>query len=48
MCHGCPLLKRCYDYAVADDVNAGIWGGIHFDERKIALFEEEDFNGING
>lgn len=42
MCHGCPLLKQCYDYAVADNVNAGIWGGCHFDEQELALFEEED------
>ena len=43
MCYGCPLLKKCYDYAVADNVNAGIWGGVHFDENEVALFEEEDF-----
>lgn len=39
MCHGCPLIKECYDYAVADEVNAGIWGGIHFDEDDGTLFE---------
>jgi hypothetical protein len=39
MCYGCPLLKQCYDYAVADNVNAGIWGGLHFDEDEGALFE---------
>lgn len=43
MCYGCPILKACYDYAVADNVNAGIWGGVHFDENEVALFEEEDF-----
>lgn len=43
MCYGCPLIKACYDYAVADKITAGIWGGIHFDEEDIALFEEEDF-----
>jgi hypothetical protein len=39
MCNGCPLLKQCYDYAVADKVNAGIWGGIHFDEDEGTLFD---------
>ena len=43
MCYGCPIMKACYDYAVADNINAGIWGGIHFDEETQALFEEEDF-----
>lgn len=39
MCYGCPLLKACYDYAVADNVNAGIWGGIHFDQDEGTLFD---------
>lgn len=39
MCYNCPLLKACYDYAVADKVSAGIWGGVHFDEIEEALFE---------
>jgi hypothetical protein len=39
MCYGCPLIKQCYDYAVADKVNAGIWGGIHFDEDEGTLFD---------
>lgn len=39
MCYGCPLLKQCYDYAVADNVNAGIWGGIHFDQDEGTLFD---------
>ena len=42
MCYGCPLLKQCYDYAVADNITAGIWGGIHFDEDEGALFDEFD------
>lgn len=39
MCNGCPLLKACYDFAVAQEVNAGIWGGIHFDEDEGTLFD---------
>lgn len=34
MCHGCPLIKLCYDYAVAAEVNQGIWGGINFTEEE--------------
>lgn len=47
MCYGCPLIKQCYDYAVADGITAGIWGGVIFDEDDGALFEEEDFSDIN-
>ncbi len=39
MCYGCPLLKNCYDFAVANEVNAGIWGGVHFDQEESVLFE---------
>ena len=39
MCYGCPLLKPCYDFAVLNEVNAGVWGGIHFDEEESVLFE---------
>ena len=41
MCHGCPLLKLCYDYATAQGEVAGIWGGIRFGDREEALFELE-------
>jgi hypothetical protein len=34
MCHGCPLIKLCYDYAVAAEVNQGIWGGIDFTQEE--------------
>lgn len=30
LCYGCPLLKPCYDYAVAAEMTDGIWGGINF------------------
>jgi hypothetical protein len=34
MCYGCPILKECYDFAVANKVTAGIWGGINFTEIR--------------
>ena len=37
MCYGCPLLKQCYDFAVANDEKWGIWGGISFCEEEIEL-----------
>ena len=30
LCYKCPLLKLCYDYAVANDETWGIWGGVNF------------------
>lgn len=47
LCHGCPLLKLCYDYAVADEVVAGVWGGVDFLPKDDTLFElgdEEEYN----
>lgn len=41
MCHGCPLIKLCYDYANTQQEAAGIWGGIRFGERDEALFDFE-------
>ena len=39
LCAGCPLLKQCYDFAVANEEKHGIWGGIDFgaiqDEDKL-------------
>jgi Transcription factor WhiB len=40
MCYGCPLLKLCYDYAVSDNVEVGIWGGVNFTKQ------EEEINGL--
>lgn len=34
LCYGCPLLKVCYDFAVANDERFGVWGGIDFTERR--------------
>jgi hypothetical protein len=41
LCHGCPLIKQCYDFAVANEEKAGIWGGIDFSADDNALFPED-------
>jgi len=33
LCYKCPLLKICYDYAVANDEKWGIWGGVNFTDK---------------
>lgn len=40
LCHGCPLLKQCYDFAVASKQEYGIWGGINFTHRRYKNGEE--------
>lgn len=43
MCYGCPLIKPCFDFAIAQNVNAGIWGGVIMDIDDGSLFQEEDY-----
>lgn len=38
ICHGCPLLKQCYDFAIANDEKHGVWGGINFSIGSDELF----------
>ena len=38
LCHGCPLLKECFEFAVADQVKYGVWGGINFGKDENSLF----------
>ena len=38
LCHGCPLIKQCYDFAVANEETFGIWGGINFGLEEDQLF----------
>jgi len=30
LCHKCPLIQACYQFAVANDEQWGVWGGINF------------------
>jgi len=30
LCTDCPLIKLCYDFAVANNEKHGVWGGINF------------------
>jgi hypothetical protein len=39
LCSGCPLLKKCYDFAVASNQEWGVWGGINFTKQEDGLFE---------
>ena len=39
LCYNCPLIKQCYEYAVAADESWGVWGGINFTKEEDGLFE---------
>ena len=30
LCYGCPIIKQCYDFALANNERYGVWGGIDF------------------
>ncbi|PBC57969.1 WhiB family transcriptional regulator [Rhodococcus sp. ACPA1] len=34
ICHDCPVLSQCRDYAVGTEEPHGIWGGLSPTERK--------------
>jgi WhiB family transcriptional regulator, redox-sensing transcriptional regulator len=34
ICKGCPVMKECGDYAIANQEFAGVWGGMDEDERR--------------
>lgn len=36
LCADCPLLKLCYDFAVANEESHGVWGGIDFGAQASA------------
>lgn len=38
LCYGCPLLKECYEFAVADRIQYGVWGGVNFGKDDNSLF----------
>lgn len=34
VCAGCPVKQDCFDYAVSNNEEFGIWGGVDFSTRK--------------
>lgn len=38
ICYGCPLLQACYKFAIANNEQHGVWGGINFSIGSNELF----------
>lgn len=34
ICIGCPVVKECLEYALAEHINHGVWGGTSERERR--------------
>ena len=37
ICRGCPVLSRCLEYALAERIDHGVWGGCSERERRRIL-----------
>jgi WhiB family redox-sensing transcriptional regulator len=33
ICGGCPIRERCLEYALAEEIEFGVWGGLTATER---------------
>jgi len=36
LCHTCPVIERCLDYAITNQIEEGIWGGL-WGRRLVSL-----------
>ncbi|WP_416978095.1 WhiB family transcriptional regulator [Streptomyces sp. T028] len=34
LCHHCPVMEQCRQWALDSDQDAGVWGGLSEDERR--------------
>jgi WhiB family redox-sensing transcriptional regulator len=34
VCHSCPVQLQCLDYAIANEIHDGVWGGLSPQERS--------------
>ncbi len=34
VCHECPVIKECLEYALQHDIRHGIWGGMSDNDRR--------------
>lgn len=34
VCNSCPVRQRCLDYAITNEINHGIWGGMTPAQRR--------------
>lgn len=34
LCHGCPVQEPCLEYALAEQIDHGVWGGLTERQRR--------------
>lgn len=37
MCQGCPVKEECLEYALTNDIDFGVWGGLTERQRRTLL-----------
>jgi len=38
ICSACPVQKQCLDFAISNNIEEGIFGGLTFEERQNNVF----------
>jgi|LakMenE18May11ns_1017448.scaffolds.fasta_scaffold8789812_2 hypothetical protein len=38
LCYKCPLIKLCYEFAIANEEEYGIWGGVNMSRKQNHLW----------
>jgi hypothetical protein len=38
LCYKCPLIKLCYEFAIANEEEYGVWGGVNMSRKQNHLW----------
>lgn len=48
ICENCPVKQKCFDYAVKNNEENGIWGGVDFTIRRMPTREVDSYRFEDG